>query len=140
MFDDKSKGRHEAWDIDIYYQEKMRLIITLATVLVLEKCPLRTVIGFEWTYGGSIINQRMLFYAGCRHIDFETQVDWHERRQLLKVAFSEDFHADEATVDIQFNSVRRPTPTHWNTCWDYARARLRVSLLNGLCPQRQKIR
>lgn len=46
-------------------------------------------------------------------------VDWHEQRQLLKVAFPVDIRATGATYDTQFGNVKRPT--HWNTSWDYAR-------------------
>jgi alpha-mannosidase len=61
----------------------------------------------------------MIVYAKHRRIDYETKADWHEQRQLLKVAFPVHIHAAEATYDIQFGNVTRPT--HWNTSWDYAR-------------------
>lgn len=119
VFEDKPKGRHEAWDIDIFYQEKMRVVDSLENVAVEELGPLRVVIGMTWTYRNSVIWQRMVLYAADRRIDFEAKVDWHERRQLLKVAFPVQIRASEATYDIQFGNVKRPT--HWNTSWDYAR-------------------
>jgi alpha-mannosidase len=119
VFEDKPKSRHEAWDIDIYYQQKMRMIEDLKDVNVLEMGPLRVVIQFEWTYMDSIIKQNMVLYAKCRRIDFQTEVDWHEQRQLLKVAFPVRIRATEATYDVQFGNVKRPT--HWNTSWDYAK-------------------
>lgn len=119
VFEDKPKSRHEAWDIDIFYQEKMRIIDNLTRVSVEETGPVRTVVRFEWAYGHSVICQKMIVYASHRRIDFETKVDWHEQRQLLKVAFPVNIHAAEAAYDIQFGNVKRPT--HWNTSWDYAR-------------------
>lgn len=49
----------------------------------------------------------------------KTHIDWHEQQRLLKVAFSVEIRSIEATYDIQFGNVKRPT--HWNTSWDYAR-------------------
>ncbi|WP_284638433.1 alpha-mannosidase [Paenibacillus silviterrae] len=119
VFEDKPKSRHEAWDIDIFYQEKMSPVERLNRLTIEEIGPVRTVIALEWTYRQSVIRQNMIFYAQDRRIDFETKVDWHEQRQLLKVAFPVAIHAPEATYDIQFGNVKRPT--HWNTSWDYAR-------------------
>ncbi|OXM83317.1 alpha-mannosidase [Paenibacillus rigui] len=119
VFEDKPKGRHEAWDIDIFYQEKMREIDGLTSLEVTEIGPVRAVVRMEWRYSKSTIVQNLIVYADQRRIDFETKVDWHEQRQLLKAAFPVQIHAAEATYDIQFGNVKRPT--HWNTSWDYAR-------------------
>jgi alpha-mannosidase len=48
-----------------------------------------------------------------------TEVDWHERRRLLKLAFPLDLLAERATSETQFGHVSRPT--HVNTSWDAAR-------------------
>lgn len=119
VFEDRPKSRHEAWDIDIFYTEKMRPIDRLSSFAVVENGPVRAVVEFCWTYMDSTICQRMTVYARSRRIDFVTDVDWHEQRQLLKVAFPVSVRATEATYDIQFGNVKRPT--HWNTSWDYAK-------------------
>jgi len=118
VFEDKPK-EHEAWDIDIFYQEKMREITSLQSVECVEMGRLRAIVRFAWTYGDSWIEQDLTVYAKSRRIDFVTRVDWHEHQQLLKAAFAVDVRATEATYDIQFGNVKRPT--HWNTSWDYAR-------------------
>lgn len=119
VFEDKPKGRHEAWDIDIFYTEKQKNVEVCTNVRVLELGPLRATVAFTWVYGDSTIVQQMKLYAHSRRIDFETRIDWHEQRQLLKVAFPVAIRSTEATYDIQFGNVKRPT--HWNTSWDYAR-------------------
>ena len=118
VFEDKPM-QYDAWDIDIYYQQKMKEISTLQESKIIENGPIRCVIEFTWTYSSSMINQKMVLYANNPRIDFETRIDWHERDQLLKVAFPVEIRATEATYDIQFGNVKRPT--HWNTSWDYAR-------------------
>lgn len=118
IFEDKPK-MFEAWDIDLFYQEKMREVTALASVELLSCSTLQAVVRFVWTYMDSVITQEMKVYAHSRRIDYSTHVDWHERQQLLKVAFPVAVRATEATYDIQFGNVKRPT--HWNTSWDYAR-------------------
>ncbi|MCP4405587.1 MAG: alpha-mannosidase, partial [bacterium] len=73
----------------------------------------------EWRYSGSTITQDLIVYAHSPRIDFRTSVDWNVRQQMMKVAFPVAIRATEATYDIQFGSIKRPT--HWNTSWDYAR-------------------
>lgn len=118
LFEDKPLN-FDAWDIDIYYQEKMKEVQQLTHTEVLETGMLRTVIRFVWSVGQSTISQQMILYADDRRIDFVTEADWHERQQLLKVAFPVNVRSTEATYDIQYGNVKRPT--HWNTSWDSAR-------------------
>lgn len=119
VFEDKPKGRHEAWDIDIFYTQKMEEIVALQSVEVLQNGVLRAVVRFVWSYKASTIEQELIVYAHSRRIDFKTKADWHEQRKLLKAAFPVEVRSTEATYDIQFGNVKRPT--HWNTSWDYAR-------------------
>ncbi|WP_037288911.1 alpha-mannosidase [Saccharibacillus sacchari] len=118
VFEDKPL-QFDAWNIDLFYKEKMRTVDTLRFMRLKENGPLRVSIEMEWAYGDSLITQEMRLYTGHRRIDFCTTVDWQERRQLLKVAFPVAIRATEASYDIQFGNVKRPT--HWNTSWDYAR-------------------
>ncbi|MBC1935585.1 alpha-mannosidase [Listeria grandensis] len=118
VFEDKPLN-FDAWDIDIYYQEKMREVTQLESVEVIQNGALQATLQMEWLYGDSTISQTIHFYRDSARIDFETALDWHEKQQLLKVAFPVDVMATEATYDIQYGNVKRPT--HWNTSWDYAR-------------------
>lgn len=118
VFEDKPL-QFDAWDIDVFYQEKMQEVVDLQSVEVKEIGQLRAVVRFVWQYMDSKIEQDMVLYVNSRRIDFQTKVDWHEQKQLLKAAFPVDIRATEATYDIQFGNVKRPT--HWNTSWDLAR-------------------
>lgn len=109
----------DAWDIDIYYQEKKYIIDDLVEIEVEETGPDRGVIKFKWCFLDSVIEQRMIVHADKRRIDFETNVDWHQHQILLKVAFPANIRSTKATYEIQFGNVERPT--HWNTSWDYAK-------------------
>lgn len=109
----------DAWDIDLYYQEKQYPVDNLTKWEVLEDGPDRVVVGLEWKFLDSTITQRIYVYADSRAIDFKTEVDWHEQQVLLKAAFPVDVRSTKATYEIQFGNVERPT--HWNTSWDYAK-------------------
>ncbi|MGL5650460.1 MAG: alpha-mannosidase [Paraclostridium sp.] len=118
MFEDKPMA-HEAWDIDIFYQEKVREVKDLQSIELIEVGNLKAVIRFKYKYMNTTISQDMIVYANSSRIDFETNVDWREKKQLLKVAFVVDIRSTMATYDVQFGNVKRPT--HWNTSWDRAR-------------------
>ena len=117
-FEDKPMN-FDAWDIDIYYQEKMVEINQLDEAEVEETGPLRCSLRLRWRFRNSTISQRIKMYSHSRRIDFDTEVDWHEQQTLLKTSFPVNIRSTRATYDIQFGCVERPT--HWNTSWDYAR-------------------
>lgn len=118
LFEDKPMN-FDSWDIDIFYQEKMEEMDHLVSVRLLHTGILQTTVEFVWHYDETVITQHLIVYAHSRRIDFQTHVDWKERQKLLKVAFPVHIRSTEATYDIQFGNVKRPT--HWNTSWDWAR-------------------
>lgn len=118
VFEDKPLG-NDAWDIDIFYQQKMREITDLTAFEIRECGPVRLTVHMEWSYMSSAVCQDMILYAFDRRIDFVTKVDYHERHQLLKAAFPVDVRTTYGTFDVQYGNVRRPN--HWNTSWDQAK-------------------
>jgi alpha-mannosidase len=108
----------DAWDIDRYYQDKAEEVDDLVSATVEEAGPVRGVLRLEWHYRHSTVVQRMVVYCQMPRIDFETSVDWREQQALLKAAFPVDVRATQATYDIQFGNMERPT--HWNTNQDQA--------------------
>ncbi len=117
-FEDKPMD-FDAWDIDIYYLEKMAEVDDLVEAMVEETGPVRGTLRLTWRFYDSTVTQRLSIYAHSPRIDFRTEVDWQERQVLLKVAFPVNVRATKATYDIQFGNVERPA--HWNTSWDTAR-------------------
>lgn len=117
-FEDKPM-RHDNWDIDIYYQEKMWEVDEVEKVEVLEHGPIRSRVRIQKKFMDSTIIQNIYMYKDIPRIDFDTYIDWKEDDVVLKAAFPVDVHSDKATYEIQFGNVERPT--HWNTSWDYAR-------------------
>lgn len=117
LFEDKPMN-FNAWDIDIFYQEKC-IELTAESITIKERNKLYASVEFVYSFGTSRIIQIMQVYKNSRRIDFITQADWKEREQLLKAGFDVDIRNTEATYDIQYGNVKRPT--HWNTSWDMAK-------------------
>lgn len=109
----------DAWDINIYYQEKMWEIRDLTSIDLVSLSPLKAVLKLVRPFLDSTITQWITMYAHTPRIDIHNEIDWKEKQILLKVAFPVDIHAEKATYDIQLGNVERPT--HWNTSWDTAK-------------------
>ncbi|WP_202707976.1 alpha-mannosidase [Sporosalibacterium faouarense] len=109
----------DAWDINVYYQEKMWEVNDVEEIKVISNGPVRGTIRIKKKFLDSTITQYIHIYNNIPRIDFENEVDWKEKQILLKVAFPVDIHTDKATYEIQYGNVERPT--HWNTSWDLAR-------------------
>lgn len=109
----------DAWDIDIYYREKVYEVDDLAKMEILENDSDRVVVKLTYRVLNSIITQKIIVYSDKRRIDFDTNVIWNEHQVLLKALFPVDVRNTKATYEIQFGNVERNT--HWNTSWDYAK-------------------
>ena len=48
-------------------------------------------------------------YPGVPRVDVNMQVDWHEKRILLKVAFPVSAQSSFATYEIPYGNIQRPT-------------------------------
>ena len=109
----------DAWDIDIFYTQKMERAKLAKAPELVENGSLKAVVRFVFRYHKSEIQQDMTVFRDSGNIDFVTRVDWQETHRLLKAAFYTDIRSVKASYDIQFGHVERPT--HWNTSWDWAR-------------------
>lgn len=109
---------YDAWELSRYYKDKLWIVDSLLSSQVVED-GVRKGIRLVKSYEDSIITQTIYLTDGSSRIDFETHVDWHQRHQLLKAVFPLDLHANQATYEIQFGHVVRPT--HANTSWDAAK-------------------
>ncbi|HVU66056.1 MAG TPA: alpha-mannosidase [Ktedonobacteraceae bacterium] len=117
-FEDRPKY-WDAWDIDVFYDDKMWTAEPASAVRVLEAGPLRATLEIERQILHSRYTQRISLAYNSPRLDFETDIDWRERHILLKVAFPVDILSPVATYEIQWGNVQRPT--HRNTSWDWAR-------------------
>lgn len=117
-FEDKPHN-FDAWDINLYYQDKVWELKNYESIEVAEEGPVRACLKIVRKFLDSTIVQKIYIYNDIPKIDFSTWIDWKEKQILLKAAFPVEVHTNKATYEIQYGNVERPT--HWNTSWDYAK-------------------
>jgi len=108
--------RGDAWDMRFDYMndvcETMKLVSVECTTEGANA--VRTQV---FSYGESLLKQKIILTpAGI--VRFDTEIDWRERRRMLRTAFPINVVTDKVECDIQFGSVERST--NENTSWQYA--------------------
>ncbi|XP_017672506.1 PREDICTED: alpha-mannosidase 2C1 isoform X2 [Lepidothrix coronata] len=111
----------DAWDVMDYHLETRKPVTTLLKPLEITLAGgLRGSVRFSLQVGkSSTLTQEIILDATCPYLRFLTQVEWKEAHKFLKVEFPVQVRSTNATYEIQFGHVQRPT--HWNTSWDWAR-------------------
>jgi alpha-mannosidase len=119
LFDDQPNN-WEAWDVDAFHLENRLAEPRAHAWRVAERGPLRASVEFDYPLSStSRIKQTVSLTATSSRLDFINTAVWHESRKFLKVEFPLNLRASQATYEIQFGHVQRPT--HFNTSWDLAR-------------------
>lgn len=111
----------DAWDVMDYHLETRKPVLAQAgTLAVGSEGGLR---GSAWFLlqisPSSRLSQEVVLDIGCPYVRFHTEVYWHEAHKFLKVEFPARVRSPQATYEIQFGHLQRPT--HYNTSWDWAR-------------------
>jgi alpha-mannosidase len=101
---DDNPARWDAWDLDAGYRDSVTDLTGVETISAVDGA-----VSFERRFGASRLWQTISLTSGSRVIRFATTVDWRERHKLLKVAFPVTVESREATYEVQFGYVRRPT-------------------------------
>ena len=117
-FEDRPKS-WDAWDVDIFYDDKMWLAEPAESIKFVEYGELRQTIEIKRKILNSEYTQRISLNYNSQRLDFDTHINWRERHTMLKVAFPVDVLSPQATYEIQWGNVTRPT--HRNASWDWAR-------------------
>jgi alpha-mannosidase len=108
-----------AWDVNHFYRETVPQAAVLLSAEVLCATPLQAQIKFAFTVGQSGIQQVVTLAWNSKRISFATDVDWKEEHKILRVSAQPAIHAQDASFEIQYGTLRRPT--HENTSWDRAK-------------------
>jgi len=107
-FVDKPK-QWDAWNIDADFEKQHWDLDKADEVKLVESGPLRAVIQVKNHFQNSTFVRDITLYAGIPRVDVKMQAEWHEKHILLKVAFPVSAHSNQATYEIPFGSVQRPT-------------------------------
>ncbi len=109
---------YENWELAEYYDSKQTVLSDDACISEIHdgcRCGFR----ISRKYHNSELTQELYLYNGIERIDVLNKIEWHEKKQLVKIAFPFDIHTDKAVYDIQFGNVERNTCS--NTGWDKAK-------------------
>lgn len=113
----------DAWDVDRFYRNTVTDLTGIAEMELVKTDDPATetaaTVRVARAFGASRVTQLVTLRAGAKRLDFETEVDWHEREKFLKAAFPVDVRADRSAAETQFGHVFRPA--HGNTSWDAAK-------------------
>ena len=108
----------DAWDIDESYPRQGEEIAA-GRIEIAERGPNRAALKIVRRHHDSEIVQHLRLWANSGRLEFATDIDWHDRRILLKARFPLAIRADHATYECAHGVIRRAT--HRNTSWDTAR-------------------
>ncbi|KAF3854847.1 hypothetical protein F7725_022902 [Dissostichus mawsoni] len=120
MFDDVPLY-WDAWDVmDYHLQTRKPVVEVVQPPHLVYSDGLRGSVRFTLRISDkSTITQEIIMDAMCPYIKFNTKVTWAESHKFLKVEFPVRVRSPNATYEIQFGHLQRPT--HRNTSWDWAR-------------------
>lgn len=111
---------YDAWDLESWTHGLGSPLAGDATVQWVRRDPLVASVCVRRAVGdASSIELTYTLTAGSPRLDIGIDVDWHESERLLSLMIPLDVHAPEASCDIQFGQVRRPT--HASSPWDAAK-------------------
>ncbi len=107
-FVDKPK-EYDAWNIDADFDKVFTNLDTADSVQLTEHNALRAVLRVTRHWQASSFVQDITLYNGLPRVDVVTDIDWHERHKLLKAGFPLAASGPEATFEIPYGSIERPT-------------------------------
>lgn len=108
----------DAWDIESDYAQKGEALVNIEEFALTETGPHRASIRIVRHWRNSKIVQTLSLMAGSPKLDIHTEIDWHDRRVLLRAETPLAIHHGKAIGECAFGVVERPT--HTNTSWQQA--------------------
>ncbi|MEO7372087.1 MAG: glycoside hydrolase family 38 C-terminal domain-containing protein, partial [Ilumatobacteraceae bacterium] len=94
-------------------------IVAAASIELATTHPLLAELVVRRNFGASTLTQTYTMRAGSARLDIAFDIDWHEDEKLLFLMVPLDVNTREASCDIQFGIVKRPT--HATSSWDAAK-------------------
>ncbi len=100
---------YDAWNIDADFEKVFTNLDEADSVELIEHGALRAVIRVTRTWQKSKFVQDITLYGGLDRVDVSNDIDWHEEHILLKAAFPLAASSAEATFEIPYGTIERPT-------------------------------
>jgi alpha-mannosidase len=100
---------YDAWNIDASFDKVFTNLDMVDSVQLMQHDALRAVLRITRHWQASTFVQDVTVYDGLPRVDIVTDIDWHERHKLLKAGFPLAASSPEATYEIPYGSIERPT-------------------------------
>ena len=110
---------YDAWDVESWTRSLGTPITSAPSIQFATRHPLLAELVVRREFGSSSLIQTYTMRAGSARLDIHFDIDWHEDEKLLSMMVPIDVRTHEASCDIQFGHVRRPT--HASSSWDAAK-------------------
>lgn len=111
----------DAWDIAPNYQDQPLPRAELTAIEWLETGPLRQRLRVVRRIADSTLQQDYVLDQRSPYLRVATVADWHPTQVVLKTAFPLSFTTDQATYEIPFGAIARPTHStdpHQQAKWE----------------------
>ncbi|KAJ2905043.1 alpha-mannosidase [Zalerion maritima] len=122
IFDDKPLY-WQAWDVEVYHLDTRKELQSSITNICEQKAHRVSVVTETKISDKSSIKTTLSLSAALKgqpsYVECTSEVEWHETMKFLKVEFPVEVIHTEASYEVQFGVVKRPT--HYNTSWDMAK-------------------
>jgi len=113
-------SQYENWETESDFEEKLLPISAEAAPEVISCGSLSFRLRNRYAVGkNSHAVVDTVFYTDNPQIDYEMQLDWQEKRTLLKAAFDVNVRCHTVRNEIQYGHLERPTTR--NNSWDDAK-------------------
>lgn len=105
VLDDES----DTWSHGVFQFDQVIGRFSCEKMEVVERGPVRGIVRARYRYGASTIKQDFVLYADLDYLLCKVDIDWHEKRKMLKLMFPVMVNQPEAVFEIQYGLVKRPT-------------------------------
>ena len=99
---------YDAWEMDREWKKGLMPEAVKAEAHISRNTPECAEITVSYAFGESTARQIIRLRPLEKQLTFETEVDWHERRKMLKAHFESNVLSQDAVHEIQFGYVKRP--------------------------------
>lgn len=114
----------EAWDLPLEYEKYGKEVKEVENIEIIEKGPLRAKIKVTKKYKSSTIMQCYTLYAYSPKIEIINEIDWQERRTMLRAYFPININTPITYYEVPYGIYWKPT--HKNTSWEKAQFEIPV--------------
>ena len=99
---------YDGWEMSRDWRKRQINVPFVVEDVCISNKPEAASVWLFYRFGESRMDVKIILKASASQVEFEVDMDWNERRKLLKVHFESNVLCDDALHEIQFGYVKRP--------------------------------